>query len=199
MANPIGIYNVYGIKEQSQIVIQQKEVVYPKENEQVTDMLVSNYKIIENVFGKIYACNITDRFLLSTKKLPLFYISVVYEVPLKTVLLYRLYFSFTIEDDIKSSDQLIGSPINGKFCVEIFINNVQNVIDDKVEKFMGNEEVYNKLKIFTMADEMKKMTDVMVDEVVKQLKEQYTDQMDDFSVIPENIISLKNYDLGGKK
>ena len=197
MSNPVGIYNVYGIKEKSQIIIQQKEVVYPKENEEINDIPVSNYKIIENVSGKICACNITDRFLLSTKKLPLFYISVVYEVPLKTVLLYRLYFSFTITDNTTCKEELIESPINGKFYIELFINNTQNVIDDKIENFVGNEETYEKLKKFTLAGEMKTMTEAMVDEIIQQLKEQYDNQMDDFN-IPENIINLKNYDLDKK-
>lgn len=195
MSRAVGVYNVYGIKDKNQIVIEQKEVVYPKDGEQINDIHISDYKIIDNVMGKIYACNLTDSFLLSTKKLPLFYINIIYEIPLKTVLLYKIYFCFTIEDDIKSSEQLIGSPINGKFYVEIFINNTKKIIDDKIEQYMGNDEAYSKLQNFTTADEMKQLTKIMLEEVIKQLEAEHGAKMEDFN-IPKNIISLKNYDLG---
>lgn len=194
MTNPVGIYNIYGIKDKSQIVIEQKEVVYPKENEQISDIHVDTYGITDKVFGKIFACNITDRFLLSTKKLPLFYISIVYEVPLKSVLLYRLYFSFVIEDNITSREQLIGSPINGKFCIELFMNNTQTVIDNNIDMFIGNEGSYDKLKDFTLNEGMIGVAKTMVDEIVAQLG---SSGIEDF-VVPENIISLKNYDLRDK-
>jgi hypothetical protein len=189
----VGIYNVYGIKDESKIVIEQREVVYPKEDEQINDIHISNYKITENVFGKIFACNITDKFLLSTKKLPLFYISVVYEIPLKTVLLYRMYFSFNIEDNITCKEQLIGSPIRGKFCIELFLNNSQTVMDNNIGEFKGNDASYDKLKEFTVSEGMVQMAEIMVGEIVEQLK---CDDLGDFAV-PENIIKLKDYDVDG--
>lgn len=193
MSTPIGIYNIHGIQDENKIIIQHKETVYPKEGEQLVDMTIDTYKIIENVFGKIYACNLTDKFILSTKTLPLFYVSIVYEIPLKTILLYRLYFNFTIEDDIKNSEQLIGNPINGKFSVDIFINNSKKTIDNNIEKFMGNDFTFKKLISFTMADEMKEMCKLMMDEIIIQLKEQYKDDVCNYE-IPSNIISLKNYE-----
>lgn len=190
MSDAIGIYNVYGLKGESKIFISHKETVYPKEGEQVTDMIIDDYKIGENIVGKICACNLTHHYLLSTKTLPLFYVSVMYEVPLKTVLLYRIYFVFTIDDDIKSSEQLIESPVGGKFFVEIFIGDTKKVIDN-IDIFTGNDEIYKKMIDFTKSDGMREMVDVMVGEIAEKLREQYQDTTS--YEIPENIISLKNY------
>jgi hypothetical protein len=189
----IGLYNVYGIKDESKALIHHKENICSTEGEQITDMLIDDYKIYENITGKVFACNLTNHFLLSTKTLPLFYVSVTYEIPLKTVLLYRLYFSFTIEDNITSAEQLIENPIGGKFNVDIYVNGGIKTIDH-VEKFTCNDDIYKKLIEFTMADEMKELGKVMVGEIVEQMQEQYS--LDDsYSTVPDEIVSLKDYDI----
>jgi len=193
MSKAVGIYNVYGIQNESKIVINHKENVYPKENEKINDILcISKYKIIDDVYGEIYACNLTDSFLLSTKTLPVLYVSVTYQRALRCVLLYRIYLYFSIEDDIKSSEELIGSPINGKFSMKIFMNGSEQPIGNNIDSYVGNEEIYNKFKTFTTADEMKELTTVMVEEILEKFSEMYKDERNSFEV-PSNIISLKNY------
>lgn len=188
----IGIYNIYGIHNTSQILIKHRENVYPKEGETINDMLVKKYAITDDVYGEIYACNLTDSFLLSTKTLPCLYVNIIYERPMRNCLLYRINLYFTIEDNITSSDQLINSPINGKFFTKIFLNNAEQTIEENISPYPGNEAIYNTFITFTTASEMKEITNSMIIEIQEKFKEMYKDEFSNLQV-PENIISLKNY------
>lgn len=195
MSKSVGIYNIYGIEGESRVVINHRETVCPKEEETINDVLLDDYHIIENVQGKIYACNLTDSFLLSTKKLPVFYINVIYERPLVCVLLYKVYLLFEITCDIKSAEELIGSPIEGKFTVDVVINDMAQTIDDNITSFAGTENTCQKLINFTCVDEMKELIGIMIKEIQDKNNKKYENENFNFD-IPENVISLKDYDVG---
>ncbi len=198
MSKAVGIYNVYGIKDECRIIINHKENIYPKEGEKINDIVIDKYKIVEDVYGEINACNLTDAYLLSSKTLPVLYLSVMYQKSFRNVLLYRIYLYFTIEDDIKSCKDLIGNPISGKFSLKIFINNKEQLIDSDIGIYIGNEAMYKKLIHFTVVNEMKEIISVMVEEIQQKFSEMYKDEMNSFEV-PENIVSLKNYMLVQKE
>lgn len=190
----VGIYNVYGIQDESKIIINQKEVVYPKENETINDIFIKEFPIMENIKGKIYACNITDSLLMTSKTLPLMYITVVYEKRLFTVGLYKMYLSFDITDNIQSEKELLNSPINGKFKFDLILNNKIQTIDNNIPVFIGNDATYEKFINFTTADAMKDMINVMIIEIDESMREKYNDDTNSFKM-PSDYISLKNYDF----
>lgn len=190
----VGIYNVYGIKDESKIMIDFKELVYPKENETINDIFIKEYIIMENVKGKIYACNVTDTLLMSSKTLPLMYVTVAYEKKLFSVGLYKMYLSFDITDNIQSEKELIGSPINGKFKLDLILNNKIQTIDNNIPIFKGNETTYEKFFDFTIADGMKEMLNVMIEEIDESMREKYNDDTNSFKM-PSDYVSLKDYNF----
>ncbi len=194
MSKAVGIYNVYGIKDERRVIIDHKENIYPKDGEKINDVLIDKYTVIDDVYGEINACNLTDAYLISSKTLPVLYLSVTYQKSFRCVLLYRIYLYFTIEDEIKSCKELIGNPINGKFSLKIFINNKEQLIDSDIGVYIGNDGMYNKLRHFTVVNEMKEIISVMVEEIQQKFSEMYKDEMNSFEV-PDNIITLKNYML----
>jgi hypothetical protein len=98
-------------------------------------------EIIEYVTVKFNKPNITDAFIVSNKKLPVLYASVVYNKPMVMGVLFNITIFFEITGDtmtIKSIDQLLSMEIEGKFTVEILLDEKKEVIP--MDKFSGYPE-----------------------------------------------------------
>jgi hypothetical protein len=186
-----GIFNVQGIKNKNQVIVKHLENMKLKSHEYVPDTLIKSYDIIENVTGEIYTCNITDSFLMKTNKLPLMYVSVIYDIPLRRVLLFRTYLYFTIQSDVKNTNQLLNNPLNGKFSIELSLEGSLKEIDNKIDKYYGDEVMQEKLSKFTVTDEMKEIVKGMIDDIHKKIAEQYADELAYYS-LPEKYTSLKD-------
>ena len=189
-----GIFNVNGIKNKSQVKIEHISNEKLKQHEYISDTQLKTFDIFKNVKAEVYKCNVTHVFLTSSKKLPMMYISVIYERPLRRVLLFRVYLCFTIESEIKAVKDLINNPLNGKFTLEISIDNQRKEIDDKVNVFPGEEKVCEKLLNFSTAPEMKELILDLIDEVNEKIKKEYEAEMEYYKP-PKNVISLKNYPI----
>lgn len=189
-----GIFNVNGIKNKNQAKITHIENVNLKPQEYIGDTLVDTIDIVKNVKGEIYKCNITHVFLTSSKKLPTMYISVIYERPLRRVLLFRVYLCFTIQSEVKSIKDLINNPLDGKFSLEISMDNQRKEIDDKITYYPGDDKVTEKLVNFAKADEMKELIYDLVEEINYKIQKEYEKEMEYYKP-PTNVISLKNYPL----
>jgi hypothetical protein len=85
---------------------------------------------------------------MSNKKLPVLYISVVYEKPLVRDVLFTIFLYFTITDDIKKEDELINTNINGNFSVEMIMNKTNIVLDSEISNsgYVSDENVINDIK-----------------------------------------------------
>ena len=189
-----GIFNLNGVKNQSKIKITHTENVNLKPHEYVGDTPVESVEIMKNVKGEIYKCNITHFFLLSSKKLPMMYISVIYERPLRRILLFRVYLCFTIESEVKSIKDLLNNPLDGHFSLEISIDNQRKEIDDKIPFYPGEEKICKKLVNFSTVDEMKELILDLVDEVNEKFRKEYEKEMEYYKM-PTTTISLKDYPL----
>lgn len=187
-----GIFKLQGIRNKSQIKVNHVQNMSLKENEYISDDLLKNYKISDLVVGEIYSCNITDVFLMSSKKLPIYYVSAIYERPLRRILLFRIYLYFNIETEINSAEQLLNEPLNGNFSLEICIDNKKKELDSKLEKYLGDEKIMNKLENFTMLDEMKELLDNLVEEANLKIREEYGNDFE-YEEIPKKTISLEDY------
>jgi hypothetical protein len=188
------IFKVNGIKKRKQIKIEHINNISLKKDQYIEDILVDECKVMKDVYSEVYQCNITDLFLMTSKKLPVFYTSVMYERPFKKVLLFRIYLFFTIESDIKDIDQLLSKQITGKFSFELLINNQKKEIDGDIGIFPGEKKMKKKILNFTKTNEMKELIKTLMEEVNDKLREQYKDEIVSYKM-PTNIISLKDYEL----
>ena len=189
-----GIFSLKGISNKNQIKINHIENVTLQKEEYIPDTLLDRYDIMEGIIGEIYSCNITHIYLMESHKLPMLYISVIYERPLRRILLFRVYLYFTIEDNIPSVKHLLNNEINGYFSLEINIENEKKEIEKKITKYLGDEKMVDKLKNFTLKEEMKELIKNLVMEANQKLREEYSKEFE-FYEIPKNTISLKNYKL----
>lgn len=189
-----GIFSVNGIKNTNQVRIKHLDNVKLKKQEFVPDELIERYEIVKDVFGEIYKCNITDVYLMSSKTLPIMYVSVIHEQPLRRFLLFRVYFQFEITKEIKDIKDLLDNPIDGVFELEIDLENKRKKLEDTITSFTGNEKIISKLTEFTKVDEMKELINNLLEEIRERLREQYDDYFDAYAP-PKNVISLKNYKI----
>jgi len=186
----VGIFNLEGVKDKSQIIIRHIENLKLKEHEYVPDSLIEKYKITDQTFGEIYCCNITDTFLMRSKQLPMILMSVVIEKPMRRILLFRVYLCFTIESKITSAKQLLNSPIDGKFNLELFMDGNKRELDSKILKFVSNEQIYESMKKFVSSDPMRNLIQELTDEVNARLNETYADELDYFTTLPDTVTKL---------
>lgn len=186
-----GIFSINGIKNTNQIKIKHLENMKLKKNEFVPDELINRTEIVKDVYAEIYMCHITDVYLMSSKILPIMYVSVIYEQPLRRFLLFRVYFQFEILSEIKSVKDLLENHIEGTFSIELDLDNKKQKLEDNIKSYIGNDKMYNKLNEFVTNNDMKSLIADLVDEINLRLKEQYQEYFDAYS-IPKNIISLKN-------
>lgn len=189
-----GIFSVKGIKDKNQVTIQHIENIKLKTEEFIQDTFVTSYDIMKDVIGEIHTCNITDVFIMASKTLPLLYINVVLEKPLRRILLYRVYLCFTIESNVTKKEELLDKPLDGKFGIEIAIDGTKQKIDDDLPIYMGENEIQIKLINFTKNDDMKELIKSMIKDVEKKLGERYEKEFG-YLKPPTNPISLKNYKI----
>jgi hypothetical protein len=142
-----GIYNVNGITGQT-VNIKGAGTIKLGPGDIIKDNLLNKFDIIKNIHGEINKCNIVDTYLMSNKKLPVLYISVVYEKPLVRDVLFTIFLYFTITDDIKKEDELINTNINGNFSVEMIMNKTNIVLDSEISNsgYVSDENVINDIK-----------------------------------------------------
>jgi hypothetical protein len=187
-----GIFTVQGVKDKKKVKIIHVQNIPLKESEYIADTLLSSYDISDSVKGEIYLCNITHVFLMSSIKLPMLYVSVIYERPLRSVLLFRIYLCFNIETKVQSAEQLLNRSLNGNFSLEICIESQRKEIDNKLEKYPGDEKIIEKLKNFTMTDVMKELNENLIGDANQQLKSEYSKEFE-YDELPKATISLKDY------
>ena len=155
-----GIYTAIGVKNENAIQIKCLGIL---DDEKIKDTCISSYDIINNVKGYIYACNITDMFLLSNKTIPLIYVDVIYIKSIIVNILLNMTLYFEITSNITSEEQLLHEKIYGDFYIElqIFIPNhpikqkilLNNLHPDKdLNQFPGNDEILNIFKEITKSN-----------------------------------------------
>ncbi len=187
-----GVFSLDGISGENRVMIKHLENIKLKDKETIQDTLVEKYQILPGIMGEIYICNITDTYLMVSKTLPMVYASIVFEKPMRRILLFRVYLCFTISTDIKNHNELLNSPLDGKFAMELFMDGKKIKLDDDIGVFTSNDVIYTKLKNFVASEEMKNMIHTMVSDINQKLEDEYRKDFEYFK-LPTKIISLKNY------
>ena len=190
-----GIFSLKCYNGNNKAKINHLENVMLKKTEIIADTLVKEFPIIDGVIGEIYTCNITNTFLMSTRKLPVLYINITHQKPIQKFLLYRVYLYFTITSQIKSVKDLLDRKVEGKYSMEISIDDKKKEIDDPLTQYPGDTKMYEKLENFAKADSMKALTVSLVNEINERMKLEYGKELEHFMKKPDSYISLKNYKL----
>lgn len=198
MSNKLhAVFTLNGVNTSNSIRLVHTENIPLTPEHKVEDVLIDRYEIIPHVSGELYQCNITDVFLMTSKKLPMMYINVVHDKPLKRFLLFRLYLCFTIEKDvkdIKNLNQLLDRPISGKFSLETSIDGQRQEIDADIGMYTTHAGMKKKLMNFTMADDMKALINVLIEDINTKQKELFEKEYGHYKP-PEKYISLRDYKI----
>lgn len=185
-----GVYNVNGIhpdnlsnENSHRAIIKGAGNIKLGNGEIVKDTLLNRFNITNVVHGEINKCNIIDKYLLSNKKLPVMYVSVVYEKPLVRDVLFTIFLYFTITDDIKNEDDLINKEINGLFSVEMMMNKSNVIIDSNISNngYISDEKVIENIKEMIFSSEIKPIIENLIvvkdEERRKRILEMYPGQI----------------------
>jgi hypothetical protein len=158
-----GVYNVNGMNGQKAIIKGAGNIKLGN-GEVVKDTLLNRFNITNVVYGEINKCNIIDKYLLSNKKLPVLYVSVVYEKPLVRDVLFTIFLYFTITDDIKNENELINKEINGLFSVEMMMNKSNTVIESDISKngYVNDDTVIENIKEMIFSSEIKPIIEGLI-------------------------------------
>lgn len=188
------IYTLKGIDKKKAVYINYLDTFDISLKDEIKDTVLSKFEISKGIGGEVFACNIKDSLLMSSKKLPFLYIRVSYtknsfiQFPL-----YMFFIHFNIESDIETADDLIGKPVYGRFSSEIMFDDRIELLDNDIGDFIGGEEFISSLIELTKTDLMIETSREIIAKVEKDVAKEHKQ---DFNFkIPENRISLKDYKL----
>jgi hypothetical protein len=164
--NIVGIYSLKGIPGKSSVRIKQLDTIFMKEDTKVRDSLVDSFYVMEErkIYVEVFACNVTNYYLLKTKKQPVFSFVIYYYKQLMKTELFRMYLSFDITDDVTSEKELLENDLNGNFVTEIVMAGKSRTLDKQIEIFESNEKVMSIFKAFVKTPTMKSMLITLADE-----------------------------------
>jgi hypothetical protein len=103
--------------------------------------------ISKDIFALFYKSNLSDVFLITNKKLPVLYASIMYQRPFTTGFLFNIYVNFEITTDtqkIKDAHDLLNHTFEGRYYVEIEIDEKRNELIS-LEKFTSYDEIVKQL------------------------------------------------------
>ncbi len=158
----VNIYQLNGIKDTNKGCI--KNVGYIYSDSQYDDeeiffdkkKQITTKEIMDCVFIKMYKCRMTDEYVAKHKKLPLMYTSIYYQKKFITGYLFSVYVYFEITSDtskIKTINSLLNTELNGKYSIEIVMDEKCEVINMK--QFDGYDKVIDNMVNIINTDEMK--------------------------------------------
>lgn len=192
------VFTVNGIKNENKIIIKPHHDPMAFQTKKITDTKIKRFEVSKSVMGEVLTCNVSSNFLELSKKIPVMYLNVVYERPLRRILLYKVTLLFIMsEEEVvkrKTIPSLIKYPIEGIFTLEISLEDKNKIIDDDIATYPGNDEMCEKLVQFSQTDDMQQFTNDLVTDICTKLEEAYKKEIEDLKP-PRNIISLRNYKL----
>jgi len=190
--NVYGVYTVKTYENENAIKIKQLGLLDSTTTKKPADTrLEKTLTIKDNVMGYFFNCNITNNFLVQTKKLPVMYMFLEYNY--KNLLrseLFRIFLYFTIEDDIKNEKQLIREKLNGKYTMEILLeDNLEEI--NTIDQFTSSEDMIEQILTFVQSEEIIEVIDDMVKEKDKLRLEEYGNRFQNIK-IPKPTITIKS-------
>lgn len=112
------------------------------------------YKINDTIYMRFYYCNIRDSFLLSSRRLPIIYATIMYHTPIITGILFNIFLEFEITTMVKTEKQLINMTLDGKYQLRIILNDKESRVIE-LDSFTSNKDMIETIKTLIDTDEMK--------------------------------------------
>ena len=191
-----GVYIIKGVKNSSTVTVTQVDTVNITSNSEVRDTSLTTYTIDEQkgLFGEVFASNLVDAKLMSSKKQPLIYISTFLSKPLKTAMLYDIILYFTIDDEVSSESEFLSRPLKGKFSLELCREGQSVSLDMDIDKFPGEERMLTKLMDFTKTADI---VDILYDQALEEEEKIASKYKTNFKYdeIPKPTVNLSDYDI----
>lgn len=183
-----GIYYIQGYKGENKAKIVPVCVVDMYDGQQIPDKLLKKINLFDNVVAEIYECNILNKFLLTTKKLPVMYVRVIIDRTFKKIRLARFTLYFTITSDVRSEKELINSPLNGKFSLELKFDAESEVTSLSVKKYPGNQDMIDHLVSIIRRDNIMDYLKRAHKFSVDKLKEKFESEYDTTPPVPSTFL-----------
>lgn len=192
----IGIYSLKGVKNKNKIKITHLDNLEVTPDLCIRDTSLTTYTIdkANSIYGEVFAANISDRELISSKKQPIIYISTFLNKPLKTSALYKIMLYFTITETVKSQADFLSKYLKGFFSLELLKDNQSVTLDMKIDNYPGEEKMLKKLMDFTKTDDMKEIFEDLAYEEEEKIASKYKANFE-FKKAPEPTVNLDDYDL----
>ena len=129
--------------------------------------------------------------MLFRSKLPLMCVSVQYYNKIMGSELLKVFVNFTITDDVKSAQSLLEDELNGKFTIEMTLNEKVYDLNVPFDEFKGRNNIIKQLEKLLKLEDM----NVIYDDFIKQIEDNKAKMVGDFNVIekpPEISYSIKD-------
>ncbi|AYV83541.1 MAG: hypothetical protein Hyperionvirus8_25 [Hyperionvirus sp.] len=139
-----------------------------------------SYMITDTIFARFYHCNVTDIFLLTTKKLPVMYASIMYRTNLIGGLLFNLFIDFTVTTEVKNESNLVGNILEGKYSLRIKSDNDPERIIE-LDLYHGQSFMIDIMKSLLESEEMKSLIAKLMEDR-RLARVDYLGSMDDVEV-----------------
>jgi hypothetical protein len=122
-----------------------------------------SYNIKSMVTGRMFKCNVIDGYLMSNRKIPVMYSSIIYNRNnILTSFLLTISLNFTVEKQVSNAKQLIGSELEGKYEIMIKSDTFEKIIP--LDFFYGTDETIKNFKDLSRSQDM---IDI-IDGIIKQ-------------------------------
>jgi len=203
MSGKVGVYNVIGIDGTRKAKISPIGIFKTTDGKSLLDKVLTSFKIIPDVIGAVYGCNITHHYLMSSKRLPVLYVLVCLNKYMRSMPMYRIYLYFDITTEVKKETDLFkisrkgrvkSKQLNGVYSMHVFMGSGGSEID-KDFVFESEESIIKKLENFTKTEMMIEILNELVHEKIVELTKQCSEEFKNIKQ-PTNIISLKDVDVG---
>lgn len=189
----ISIYTLKGIKGKNAIKIKHLETGKINSNEKIKDTSIYKFEVAKNILCEVFACNITNASLISSKTQPMLYATVALAKPFKTAILCNIILKFTIKDEIKSREQLLKSELHGTFSLDLYKDAKSIPLDKTIDVFPGEDKMLDLLENFIKTESMTEILKEMADIEEEKIAQRYKDENNYFNKIPKATIKLSDY------
>ncbi len=187
-----GVYTLQGVDNKNAVKIVFLDTVRLDEGQQIKDTFINFYQISKYISGHIWVCNITNHYLISSKKQPMMYVDIWLSKRMKKKLVFRMYLNFIIQEDIESKESFLTKPLKGKFQIEISMGSITKELDNNIKVYPGNKGIIDRLKELTLTEEMKALLLTMESQIDEEWAAEYKDEFEYLATIPKNRITLKD-------
>lgn len=189
--NVLGLYGIEGIEGESEAKINPLGKIRIQPGATIKDAFLQSFEIDEYITGHAFVCNITDKYITTTKKLPVLYITLEYYKSLLRSELFKVFLYFTIEQEVKSEEQFLGNNLKGKYSLELYMDDCSKELDKSFEVFPGKKEIVKDIINVIKSDSLKSIFDDLIKEIEERRQSQYGDCFEMFEP-PKATISLKD-------